>query len=59
MSYTKKTWASKELITTNAMNNIHTVRNNIFFSKEHPVDGLPSEEIVKLVLMMHIKILQV
>lgn len=24
MSYTKKTWASKELITTNAMNNIET-----------------------------------
>ena len=27
------------------MNNIHTVCNNIFLSKEHPVDGLPSEEI--------------
>lgn len=24
MSYTKKTWVSKELITTNAMNNIET-----------------------------------
>ena len=27
------------------MNNIHTVCNNIFLSKEHPVDSLPTEEI--------------
>lgn len=27
------------------MNNIHTVCNNTFLSKEHPVDGLPTDEI--------------
>ena len=27
------------------MNNLHTVCDNIFLSKEHPVDGLPTDEI--------------